>query len=152
MNDVVGRPGTRISLVLRVSQLVCAAASWLAIPSWSYSAFIYLYCSMYLQFLWSLGLVCVDIICLVTNTAFNDPGFASVVLVGDWCIGILSFSAATASAGVVILFKRDTEFCRAFPPFACDQYELSAILAFMAWSFIAASALSLFWFRVSFLV
>ncbi|TVU10951.1 hypothetical protein EJB05_44507 [Eragrostis curvula] len=64
-------------------------------------------------------------------------------------VGIFSFSAATAPAGITIFLKKDTQFCRAFPQLICDQYEQSVILAFVAWSFLAASALSLFWFRAS---
>ncbi|TVU10968.1 hypothetical protein EJB05_44525, partial [Eragrostis curvula] len=131
--DVVWRPGTRGSLVLRVSQLVCAAASLVAIVTsnnyLSYSAFFYLSWSMFLQLLESFLLACVDIVCLATNSDLRDIIFVSIILISDWCIGIMSFSAATASAGVIVLFKRDTEFCRAFPQLTCDQYEISGHLS-----------------------
>ncbi|TVU13022.1 hypothetical protein EJB05_46694, partial [Eragrostis curvula] len=150
---VVGRPGTRASLALRVSQLVCAAASLVAVvtskDSTSYSSLIYLSCSAFVQLLESFVLACVDILYLATNSDLNDTNLVSIILICDWCIGILSFSAATGAAGVVVFFKRDTEFCRAIGQLTCDQYEISVILAFMAWLFGAASALSLFWLRVS---
>ncbi|TVU10970.1 hypothetical protein EJB05_44527, partial [Eragrostis curvula] len=103
------------------------------------------------QLFWSFILACTDIVCLVRKKEFNRYLWVSVVLVGDWLVGILSFSAATASAGVTILFRRDTEFCRAFPQVTCGLYDLAVILAFVAWSFIAASAFSSFWLWVSFL-
>ncbi|GJN11719.1 hypothetical protein PR202_ga29931 [Eleusine coracana subsp. coracana] len=58
---------------------------------------------------------------------------------------ILSFAAASASAGVTILFERDVHFCRMYPQLSCGRYEFSVTLAFITWSFIATSAVSMFW-------
>ncbi|ONM53909.1 hypothetical protein ZEAMMB73_Zm00001d019915 [Zea mays] len=79
--------------------------------------------------------------------------FSSTVLVLDaWRPGllvlvtaILSFAAASASAGVTILFERDVHFCRMYPQLSCGRYALSVVLAFITWSFIATSAVSMFW-------
>ncbi|TVU10965.1 hypothetical protein EJB05_44522, partial [Eragrostis curvula] len=153
MKDVVGRPGTGSGLTLRLSQFAFATASLVTVSnayaSGSYSAFFYLGCSMFLQLLWSFLLACIDIICLLGDAELNEPRPISALLVGDWFVGMFSFSAATASAGLTIFLKKDTQFCRAFPQLICDQYEQSVILAFVAWSFLAASALSLLWFRAS---
>ncbi|GJN00286.1 hypothetical protein PR202_ga17707 [Eleusine coracana subsp. coracana] len=104
---------------------------------------------MGVQLVWSFLLICLDILLLATNTDYHETWAVCMILIGDWCVSILSWTAATASAGVIVLFRRDTKFCKAFPLLACDQYEKSVFLAFMAWSFMAASALSLVWFRAS---
>ncbi|TVU10967.1 hypothetical protein EJB05_44524, partial [Eragrostis curvula] len=102
MKDVVGRPGTGSGLTLRVLQFAFATASLVTVAnayaSGSYSAFFYLGFSMFMQLLWSFLLGCVDIVCLVGNTELNAPCPISAMLVGDWFVGIFSFSAATASA------------------------------------------------------
>ncbi|TVU10964.1 hypothetical protein EJB05_44521 [Eragrostis curvula] len=136
MTAVVGRPGTGSGLTLRVVQFAFATASLVTIAnayaSGSYSAFFYLGFSMFLQLLWSFILACIDIICLLGNAELNEPCPISAMLVGDWVVGIFSFSAATASAGTTIFFKKDTQYCTAFPQLVCDQYEQSVILAFVA--------------------
>ncbi|RCV11008.1 hypothetical protein SETIT_2G153700v2 [Setaria italica] len=149
MKEVVGRPGTRAGLVLRVSQCLCAvfsiAAMVTANGSGYYTAYVYLIASMGLQLLWSFGLACLDIYSLKTKRDLHNPVLVSLFVVGDWVTAILSFAAASASAGVTILFERDVHFCRMYPQLSCGRYELSVILAFITWSFIATSAVSMFW-------
>ncbi|TVU10969.1 hypothetical protein EJB05_44526, partial [Eragrostis curvula] len=161
MKDVVGSPGTWSGLALRVSQCVAAGASMAAMATAygfsNYTAFCYLIASMGLQLLWSFGLACLDIYSLKTKRDLHNPVLVSLFVVGDWIIGlatpkdakvvtaILSFAAASASAGVTILFERDVHFCRMYPQLSCGRYELSVILAFITWSFIATSAVSMFW-------
>lgn len=59
-------------------------------------------------------------------------------------LAILAWASASASASVTILLDRDVHLCSAFPHLPCGQYKLFVILAFMTWSFRAASAASLF--------
>ncbi|KAL6594314.1 hypothetical protein ACP70R_045397 [Stipagrostis hirtigluma subsp. patula] len=149
MKDVVGSPGTWSGLALRVSQCVSAGASVAAMATAygfsNYTAFCYLIASMGLQLLWSFGLACLDIYSLKTKRDLHNPVLVSLFVVGDWVTAILSFAAASASAGVTILFERDVHFCRMYPQLSCGRYELSVILAFITWSFIATSAVSMFW-------
>jgi hypothetical protein len=60
-----------------------------------------------------------------------------------------SMAAASSSTGVAIFLETDVEFCNVYPYLSCSRYKVSAILASMAWSFIAASACSTFWLLVS---
>ncbi|XP_066394022.1 CASP-like protein 5B3 isoform X2 [Miscanthus floridulus] len=140
MKDVVGSPGTWSGMALRLSQCVSAGASMGAMATAygfsNYTAFCYLIASMALQLLWSFGLACLDIYSLKTKRDLHNP-----VLV----TAILSFAAASASAGVTILFERDVHFCRMYPQLSCGRYALSVVLAFITWSFIATSAVSMFW-------
>ncbi|BAF24586.1 cASP-like protein 5B3 [Oryza sativa Japonica Group] len=153
MKDVVGSPGTWSGMSLRVSQCVFAGASVVAMASAygfsNYTAFCYLIASMGLQLLWSFGLACLDIYSLQTKRDLHNPVLVSLFVVGDWVTAILSFAAASASAGVTILFERDVHFCRMYPQLSCGRYELSVILAFITWSFIATSAVSMFWLLAS---
>ncbi|TVU10947.1 hypothetical protein EJB05_44503 [Eragrostis curvula] len=103
-----------------------------------------------LHLIWSFSLACIDILSLMTKKDLHSPFHVWPLLVGDWFMGVNSFAAFSAATGAIIYFERDAHFCRAHPDLACDQYELSIALVFMAWSFVAASATSLFWLLVSF--
>ncbi|KAK3124521.1 hypothetical protein QOZ80_7BG0587770 [Eleusine coracana subsp. coracana] len=155
MMDVAGRPGTWSGLALRVSQCVAAGASFAAMASSyalatnRYSTFRYLMFSMMSQFLWSFVLACLDIYSLKTNFDLLVRPIVLGLVIGDWGMSILSFASASASAGVTLFFARDTNLCKIYTPQLCSYYTLSVILAFMTWSFAAASAASVFWLLVS---
>ncbi|TVU10949.1 hypothetical protein EJB05_44505 [Eragrostis curvula] len=155
MKDLVGSPGTWSSLVLRVSQCLCAAATLVAMDTargYSYSAYSLLFITMLFQLLWSFLLACLDIYLLRTNLDLrHDHVTVSMFLCIDTVFALLAWTSASASAGVTILLDRDVHFCEAFPHLSCGVYKLFVILAFMAWSFTAASAYSMFWLLVSLL-
>ncbi|CAN6195323.1 unnamed protein product [Urochloa humidicola] len=148
MKDIVGSPGTWSGLALRVSQFLCAAGSLVAMGSAfgfvNYSAFCFMAFSMCLQLIWSFILACIDIHSLKINWDLHNTRHV---------LAIASMAAASSSAGVATLLLRDTQFCRARNEqlVACSRYKFSIILAFMAWSFIAASAGSTFRLLVSLL-
>jgi len=59
-------------------------------------------------------------------------------------------AAASASGSVLVFLERDTDLCRiALRRVPCGQDTPTVILAFMTWSFIAASAASSFWLLAS---
>ncbi|RLN23573.1 CASP-like protein 5B3 [Panicum miliaceum] len=153
MKDVMGSPGTLGGLALRMSQFVCAAGSLAAMFSaygfTNYSAFCYLFLQMTLLLIWSFILVCIDIHSLKINWDLHSTGNLRKYVIGDWMLAIGSLSAASSATAVAILLATDVEFCRVNPLFSCSRYKVSAILASMAWSFIAASAGSTFWLLVS---
>ncbi|CAN6162543.1 unnamed protein product [Urochloa humidicola] len=157
MKDIVGSPGTRSGLALRVSQFLCAAGSLVAMGSAfgfvNYSAFCFMAFSMCLQLIWSFILACIDIHSLKINWDLHNTRHVWKYIIGDWVLAIASTAAASSSAGVAMLLLRDTQFCGARDEqlVACSRYKFSIILAFMAWSFIAASAGSTFWLLVSLL-
>ncbi|KAG6491076.1 hypothetical protein ZIOFF_052408 [Zingiber officinale] len=85
---------------------------------------------MGLQALWSLGLACLDIYAIkVTAT--------------------LSLAAACSSAGVTVLFVKDTNFCKSYSQFSCGKFQVSTAMAFISWMFVSASALVMFWILTS---
>ncbi|GJN24621.1 hypothetical protein PR202_gb12374 [Eleusine coracana subsp. coracana] len=158
MMDVAGRPGTWSGLALRVSQCVAAGASFAAMASSyalatnRYSTFRYVRhfdSCWHLVFLWSFVLACLDIYSLKTNFDLLVRPIVLGLVIGDWGMSILSFASASASAGVTLFFARDTNLCKIYTPQLCSYYTLSVILAFMTWSFAAASAASVFWLLVS---
>ncbi|CAL4962254.1 unnamed protein product [Urochloa decumbens] len=157
MKDIAGSPGTWSGLALRASQFVCAAGSLVAMGSafgfTNYSAFCFMALSMCLQLIWSFILACIDIHSLKTNWDLHNTRHVWKYIIGDWVVAIASMAATSSSAGVAILLVRDTQFCRVHDEqlVACSRYKFSIILAFMAWSFIAASAGSTFWLLVSLL-
>ncbi|GJN24603.1 hypothetical protein PR202_gb12354 [Eleusine coracana subsp. coracana] len=98
MKDLVGSPGTWTSLMLRLSQCVCAAASGLnmAIRNGSNQciktefkrnkglAQRYLIVTMAFQSFWSFLLACADVYSLKTKADLHSPGLVKAFIVGDW--------------------------------------------------------------------
>eukprot|EP00268_Persea_americana_P057575 TRINITY_DN6903_c0_g3_i1.p1 TRINITY_DN6903_c0_g3~~TRINITY_DN6903_c0_g3_i1.p1 ORF type:complete len:154 (+),score=29.32 TRINITY_DN6903_c0_g3_i1:402-863(+) len=152
MKNMVGSPGTMSGLILRMGQSLFAAGSIAFMVSAmgfsSYTAFCYLIASMGLQVLWSFGLACLDVYALKINRDLQNPVLVSLFVVGDWVTATLSLAAACSSAGVTVLFTRDTTFCKeSFIP--CARFQISIVLAFITWLLIAMSSLVMFWLLAS---
>ncbi|CAK9135661.1 unnamed protein product [Ilex paraguariensis] len=151
MKNLFGCPWTMSGLVLRIGQCIFAAASIGVMATASgfstTSAFCYLIASMGLQILWSFGLAYVEIHALRLKSDLTDHAFLSLfILVGDWVTATLSFAAVCSSAGVVILFMRDTNICRIETRLSCYMFLISIALAFGAWLLLAISSHVMFWF------
>ncbi|GMH30067.1 hypothetical protein Nepgr_031910 [Nepenthes gracilis] len=88
MKEVIGSPGTKSGLVLRLGQCTFAAASIgvmvSAHPFSNYTAFCYLIASMGLQVLWSFGLACLDVHALLRKRDLRNSVRVSLFL---WVIG-----------------------------------------------------------------
>ncbi|KAD7480121.1 hypothetical protein E3N88_03257 [Mikania micrantha] len=100
---------------------------------------------MGLEVLWSFGLACLDIHALIFKKDLHNHIVLCLVVIGDWVSAILSLSAACSSAGVMIVFIKDTDICRTQPTLACDAFQISIALAFLAWFFLAVSSYVMFW-------
>ncbi|KAL9426190.1 hypothetical protein AB3S75_033047 [Citrus x aurantiifolia] len=153
MKELVGSPGTVSGLMLRIGQCGFAAAAIGAMTSAagfsSYTAFCYLIASMGLQVLWSFGLACLDAYALRRKRDLQNPVLVSLFVVGDWVTAMLSLAAACSSAGVVVLYAKDLNFCRPQNNLACHSFEVSVILAFITWLLIAVSSHVMFWILAS---
>ncbi|XP_077217315.1 CASP-like protein 5B2 [Tasmannia lanceolata] len=153
MKSLVGGPGTVTGLLLRTGQCLFAAASIGAMVSSSgfsnYSAFCYLIASMGLQVLWSLGLAGLDVYALRIKRDLQNPVLVSLFVVGDWVTATLSLAAACSSAGVSVLFARDTNYCRTILFLPCNRFQISVALGFITWLLIALSSLVMFWLLAS---
>ncbi|XVF76676.1 hypothetical protein PTKIN_Ptkin13bG0286000 [Pterospermum kingtungense] len=110
----------------------------------------YLIASMGLQLLWSFGLACLDVYALRRKRDLQNPVLVSLFVVGDWVTAMLSLAAACSSAGVIVLYARDLDFCRVQYRLPCKQFEISIILAFITWVLIAMSSHVMFWILASF--
>ncbi|KAG4205121.1 hypothetical protein ERO13_A04G085000v2 [Gossypium hirsutum] len=154
MKELIGSPGTVSGLTLRVTQCAFAAASIALMVSASgfstYTAFCYLIASMGLQLLWSFGLACLDVYALRRKRDLQNPVLVSLFVVGDWVTAMLSLAAACSSAGIIVLYARDLEFCKAQSHIPCRQFEISIILAFITWLLIAMSSHVMLWILASF--
>ncbi|XP_058109455.1 CASP-like protein 5B2 isoform X1 [Magnolia sinica] len=152
MKDLLGSPGTISGLLLRIWQCLFAAASIVAMVSGlgfsSFTAFCYLIASMGLQVLWSFGLACLDVYALRIKRDLQNPVLVSLFVVGDWVTSTLSLAAACSSAGVVVLFTRDIDYCKS-EGLPCGKFQISIALAFITWLFIAISSLVMFWLLAS---
>ncbi|KAM0953486.1 putative casparian strip membrane protein [Dioscorea sansibarensis] len=153
MKVAVGRPGTMSGLLLRIGQSLFAAASIAfmvsALGFSNYTAFCYLIASMGLQALWSFGLACLDFYAMWIKRDLHSAVLVSLFVVGDWVTATLSLAAACSSAGVVVLFARDVDFCRTYFQHACHKYEISIAFAFITWLLIAISSLVMLWLLAS---
>ncbi|KAL3585689.1 hypothetical protein D5086_012556 [Populus alba] len=161
MKEIIGGPGTVSGLLLRIGQFVFAAASisvmTSAIGFSTYTSFCYLIASMGLQLLWSFGLACLDIYALRRKKDLQNPVLVSLFVVVGMTnnslnlqvTAMLSLAAACSSAGVVVLYARDMNFCKIHPELPCSRYEISILLAFITWLQVSISSHVMFWILAS---
>uniref|UniRef100_A0A1D1Z0V4 CASP-like protein n=1 Tax=Anthurium amnicola TaxID=1678845 RepID=A0A1D1Z0V4_9ARAE len=146
MKSFPGTPGTFSSLVFRIMQSLFAAgsvASMASAPGFSaYTAFCYLIVSMALQFIWSMGLACLDIYQLVKKSDLHHSILVGLFVAGDWVTGMLSLAAVSASAGLTILFDRDLGYCKMGE---CWNFQLAVSLGFASWLMVWLSSLVMLW-------
>ncbi|KAK8613132.1 hypothetical protein V6N13_100905 [Hibiscus sabdariffa] len=154
MKELIGSPGSVTGLTLRITQCTFAASSIaLMVSAYGFStftAFCYLIASMGLQLLWSFGLACLDVYALRRKRDLHNPVLVSLFVVGDWVTAMLSLAAACSSAGVIVLYAKDLDFCTPQTHIPCRQFEISIILAFITWLLIAVSSHVMIWILASF--
>ncbi|KAM0892676.1 hypothetical protein ACQ4PT_025602 [Festuca glaucescens] len=141
--------GTWSGWALRLSQVLFAAASGFtmlnAYGNLAYSSvYGYLVLVMFLQSASSLIQSGIYLYYIIANKKIDSALVASIFLAVDSIISLLSFSMASASAGVTVLFVSDMKICRSFPELSCGRFQLSVGFAFVAWSMEATAALSIF--------
>ncbi|KAJ9180669.1 hypothetical protein P3X46_008883 [Hevea brasiliensis] len=100
-------------------------------PVISTLGFSYLIKSMGLQALWSFGLACLDIYALRRKRDLQNPVLVSLFVVEDWATAMLSLAAACSSAGVVVVYARDLNFCKSEPSLPCSRFEISILFGFL---------------------
>ncbi|XP_009594232.1 CASP-like protein 5B1 [Nicotiana tabacum] len=148
MKEVFGSPGKVSGLILRMGQCLFASASIAVMASASgfssSTAFCYLIASMGLQVLWSFALACLDIHALRLKRDLRNHVFVSLFVVGDWVTATLSLAAACSSAGVVVLFVKDTNICKVENKLSCDLFQISVALSFLSWFLLAISSCVMF--------
>ncbi|KAK9714179.1 hypothetical protein RND81_06G077200 [Saponaria officinalis] len=152
MKKLLGSPGTKTGLVLRLGQCGFATASVavmvFAAEFSNFTAFCYLIASMGLQALWSFGLACLDVYALRIKRDLQSPVLVSLFVVGDWVSATLSLAAACSSAGIVVLYSHDLGFCKTHY-YPCAKYELSVAFAFITWFLVSISSHLMFWILAS---
>lgn len=147
MKDFPGTPGTLTGLVLRISQCIFAVGSIASMATtnnfFNFTAFCYLIASMGLQFIWSFVLAVLDAYAFVRKKALHNPVLVSLFVVGDWVTATLSLAAASASAGITVLYLNDLKSCHF--GVECQKYQMSVALAYLSWVTIAISSLIMLW-------
>ncbi|KAL3838449.1 hypothetical protein ACJIZ3_023040 [Penstemon smallii] len=148
-----GSPGKKSGLILRIGQCFFAAGSIVVMASASgfstTTAFCYLIASMGLEVLWSFGLACLDIHALMYNKDLHNHIIVSLFVVGDWVTATLSLAAASSSAGVIVLYTRDSRICKDEIKLSCDMLQISIAFAFISWFLLAISSYVMFWLVAS---
>ncbi|CAJ2673822.1 unnamed protein product [Trifolium pratense] len=131
MKNFSGTPGTFLGMILRIAQFSFAAGSIASIattPSFfNFTAFCYLIASMALQIIWSFALALLDAYALVRKKV----------------TATLSLAAASASAGITVLYFHDMGNCNFGEE--CQKYQISVAFAFMSWISISISSLIMLW-------
>ncbi|OMO54835.1 hypothetical protein CCACVL1_27525 [Corchorus capsularis] len=110
---------------------------------YNFTAFCYLIASMGLQVVWSFGLALLDAVALAKKKLLHNPVLVSLFVVGDWVTATLSLAAASASAGIAVLYFNDLGNCNFQEE--CQKYQLSVALAFLGWIATAISSLIMLW-------
>ncbi|XP_071677299.1 CASP-like protein 5A1 [Lolium perenne] len=64
-----------------------------------------------LQCMGSLAMAVVDVYAILVGRSFQTPRVVSILSIGDWITGALTFSAASAASGITVLINDDLEFC-----------------------------------------
>ncbi|TVU10942.1 hypothetical protein EJB05_44498 [Eragrostis curvula] len=109
MKDVVGSPGTWSGLALRVSQCLCAAASFatmfFAAGFGHYTAFGIMLISMEIQCIWSFSRAMVDIDSLRNNIDLHNLDHVCMVMILDWVSSSLFDNEAYIGIKVEFLFR-----------------------------------------------
>ncbi|KAK7259958.1 hypothetical protein RIF29_25596 [Crotalaria pallida] len=153
MKRLLGGPGTMSGLLLRLGQCAFGGASiGLMVTSRGfsgYTAFCYLVASMGFQVLWSFALACLDIYALNRKRDLQNPILVSLFVVGDWVTSTLSLAAACSSAGIVVLYARDLNFCTIHKSLPCERFQISVAMAFITWVLTAMSSHVMFWILAS---
>ncbi|XP_054821195.1 CASP-like protein 5B3 isoform X2 [Prosopis cineraria] len=142
MKDFPGTPGTLTGLVLRISQCICAVGSIASMATTSgffnFTAFCYLLASMGLQVIWSFVLALLDAYAWMRKKVIHNA-----ILVTS----TLSLAAASASAGITVLYFNDLGHCNFGEE--CQKYQISVAFAFMSWITILISSLIMLWLLAS---
>ncbi|XP_066331625.1 CASP-like protein 5C1 isoform X2 [Miscanthus floridulus] len=142
-----GAVGSAGSLGLRVGQAVFSSASLLfmsvGVEFFSYTAFCFLVTIMGLVIPWSCTLAMIDVYSVLVGCHLRVPGVMVIVV----ALSIVSFAAACSSAAVIdLLLQFHGSHCS---PRFCGRYQLSAMMAFLSWFLMAASAIFNLWFIAS---
>ncbi|CAL5392410.1 unnamed protein product [Camellia sinensis] len=103
----------------------------------------YLIASMGLQVMWSFTLAFLDAYALAKKKVVHNHVLVSLFVVGDWVTATLSLAAASASAGITMLYFSDFGGCQSGGE--CQKFQISVVLAFLSWITIAISSLIMFW-------
>ncbi|KAF1877020.1 hypothetical protein Lal_00033573 [Lupinus albus] len=134
MKVLLGGPGTKSGLLLRLGQCAFGASSiGLMITSFGFSV------------LWSFGLACLDIYALRRKRELQNPILVSLFVV----TATLSLAAACSSAGIVVLYASDLNFCSIHKTLPCNRYKVSVAMAFITWIFTAMSSHVMIWILAS---
>ncbi|KMT16649.1 hypothetical protein BVRB_3g049350 [Beta vulgaris subsp. vulgaris] len=147
MKDFAGTPGTLTGLALRIAQFMFAAGSIASMATTSsffnFTAFCYLIASMGLQVIWSFGLALMDAYALAKKRVLHNPILVSLFVIGDWVTATLSLAAASASAGITVLYFHDIGGCTIVAE--CFKYQIAVAFAFLSWLAVFTSSLIMFW-------
>nr|GMC98292.1 CASP-like protein 5B1 [Ipomoea batatas] len=95
---------------------------------------------MGLQVLWSFALACLDAHALRMKRDMHTHVLVTATL---------SLAAACSSAGVMVLFGRDTTICQRMEGLSCPMFQVSISLAFLSWFLLAFSSYVMFWLAAS---
>ncbi|KAM7278824.1 hypothetical protein ACFE04_005958 [Oxalis oulophora] len=143
MKDLAGTPGTLSGLSLRILQCVLAIASIASMVTAAryskFTAYCYLIAAMGLLVIWSFSLAFLDAYSLIRKKVLRNPIVVTLYVIGDLVISTLSLAAASAAAGITVLFFNDLGHCSYGEQ--CQKYQASVVLAFMSWLPIAISSL-----------
>nr|CAB3449397.1 unnamed protein product [Digitaria exilis] len=112
-------------------------------------AFIFLVVACALQSLWAVSVALLDFYALVAKFPLGNHWAAHVCTIGDVIVAALTFCAASASAGYVLVVRADARVCATMEN--CSRFEAATGMAFISF-FTFLPSLGLNWLKLHVLV
>ncbi|XP_010503751.1 PREDICTED: CASP-like protein ARALYDRAFT_485429 [Camelina sativa] len=144
MENVPGSFGSSASLALRFGQTIFSAASLIFMcVDYDFYTFCYLATVMAVVTPWSILLALTDTYSVLVKLLPQEFRLISIVVAGDFVLSFLSLGMACSIASAAeLLSSAGGQACHGS---LCNQYQVSAALAFLCWFLLLASALFNFW-------
>ncbi|EOA24883.1 hypothetical protein CARUB_v10018173mg [Capsella rubella] len=147
MENVPGSFGTSASFALRFGQTIFSAAALVFMcfdyDFYDFTTFCYLATVMALVTPWSVLLALTDTYSVLVKLLPQELRLLSIVVAGDFVLSFLSLGGACAvTSATGLLSYTGGNVCDGN---LCNQYQVSAALAFLCWFLLLASALFNFW-------
>lgn len=132
MDDVPGKPGTRLGLFFRSLQFICASITLTVTVTTDFTAIpalCFVVAAASLLCLWSLSMAILDTYALCIGRRLRRRRLGWFFIIGDGIIGLVVFTAASMAGGTSYFVSTDMKWCA---PSICRSYQALSVFAFFS--------------------
>ncbi|KAM0914574.1 hypothetical protein ACQ4PT_011410 [Festuca glaucescens] len=130
MDDVPGKPGTRLGLFFRSLQFICASITLTVTVTTDFTAIpCFVVAATSLLCLWSLSMAILDAYALCIGRRLRRRRLGWFFIIGDGIIGLVVFTAASMAGGTSYFVSTDMKWC---VPSICRSYQALSVFAFFS--------------------